>query len=66
MELIEKAKEKEEVEHKLLYLAVRNAIGTCLSKRYKYEDVFEKVNNRDLKEVTEEERQRLKEYFESW
>lgn len=66
MELIEKCREREEIEHRLLYLAVRNAIGVCLSKKYKYEDIFKKEKNNQQKEVTEEERQRLKEYFESW
>lgn len=66
MELIKKAREQVEVEHRLMYIAVRNAIGVCISKKYKYEDVFGKENNNSRKEVTEEERQRLKEYFESW
>lgn len=65
LELIEKSREMFEFEHKLMYIAVKNAIGNSINKRYKYIDVFEK-DKKKSKVVTEEEREKLKEYFESW
>lgn len=63
-ELIVKARERYKFDHELMYIAVRNAIGTSFGKGYKYESVFDKAENK--KEVNEEEKQKLKEYFENW
>lgn len=51
-------------DHELMYIAISNALGSAFSKNYKYNNVFEKKEIK--KEVTEEERQRIKEYFENW
>lgn len=51
--------------HRLEYIAARNAYGSLMSKNYKYIDIFSSVNN-DNKEVSSEEKEKLKDYFESW
>ena len=63
--LLEKMRDRIKFEHELQYIAMCNAIGKNFSKNYKYVDVFEKKEVRK-KEVTQEERQELKTYFENW
>lgn len=63
-ELIVKARERYKFDHELMYIATRNAIGSVFAKGYKYEDVFK--SSEQKKEVTKEEKQELKEYFENW
>ena len=63
--LLEKMRDRIKYEHELQYIAMCNAIGKNFSKNYKYVDVFEKKEVRK-KEVTQEERQELKTYFENW
>lgn len=65
LKLLERMKSRVEFEHRLQYVAVTNAIGKCLDKKYKYLDVF-KSEDEKKKEVTEEEKEDLKAYFESW
>ena len=63
--LLEKMKDRLKFEHELQYIAIGNALGKNFSKNYKYFDVFEK--KKDIKkEVTDEEREELKTYFENW
>lgn len=64
LEVLKKAKEKYKIDHRLMYIAITNALGSALDKNYKYKDVFENSNVK--KEVDEDEKQRLKEYFENW
>ena len=47
------AKQRIEYQHRLDYIAVMNAVGQMLSKKYKYLDVFDE--NNQPKEYTEEE-----------
>ena len=63
--LLEKMRDRIKFEHELQYVALCNAIGKNFSKNYKYVDIFEKKEVRK-KEVTQEERQELKAYFENW
>lgn len=62
--IIEKSNEEIELKHKLEYVAMRNALGSLLSKNYKYLDLFKKETSK--KEVTQEEREELKAYLENW
>lgn len=64
MEIIKKAKERFRFEHELMYIATRNAIASVFSKGYKYQDVFKESEAK--KEVTEEEKQQMKEFLENW
>ena len=63
--LLEKMRDRIEYEHKLQYVAISNALGSAFNKNYKYNDLFE--DKKDIKrEVTQEEREELKSYFENW
>ena len=65
VKLLEKMKDRLKFEHELQYIAICNALGKNFSKNYKYFDAFEK--KKDIKkEVTDEEREELKTYFENW
>ena len=63
--LLEKMRDRIKFEHELQYVALCNAIGKNFSKNYKYVDVFEKKEVRK-KEVTKEEKEKMKSYFDSW
>lgn len=63
-ELLVKARERYEFDHRLMYTAITNALGGAFNKHYRYNDVFEKKEVE--KEVTKEEKERLKKYFENW
>lgn len=63
--VMEKSNKALEFEHRLDYIAVRNACTPLMSKNYKYLDVFADINN-NKKEVSSEEKEDLKNYFESW
>ena len=65
LKLLEKMKNRIQFEHELMYVAICNALGKNFSKNYKYFDVFEKKEAKK-KEVSEEEREELKNYFENW
>lgn len=65
VKILEKMKSRIEFEHRLQYIAIQNALGKSFSKNYKYYDVFEDEEAKK-KEVTEEEKEELKNYFESW
>ena len=65
VKLLEKMRDRIKFEHELQYIAISNALGKNFSKGYKYVDIFEKKKN-VKKEVTDEEREELKSYFESW
>ena len=65
IKLLEKMKDRMKFEHELQYVAISNALGKAFNKNYKYFDLFEKKNEKK-KEVTQEEREELKAYFESW
>ena len=65
VKLLEKMRSRIEFEHKLQYVAISNALGSAFNKNYKYNDLFEN-NKASKKEVTQEEREELKAYFESW
>ena len=65
LKLLEKMKNRIQFEHELMYVAICNALGKNFSKNYKYYDVFEKKEAKK-KEVTQEEKEELKNYFENW
>ena len=65
VKLLEKMKNRIQFEHELMYIAICNALGKNFSKNYKYYDVFEKKEAKK-KEVTQEEKEELKNYFENW
>ena len=65
VKLLEKMKDRLKFAHELQYIAIFNALGKNFSKNYKYFDVFEKKEIKK-KEVTQEEREELKSYFENW
>ena len=65
VKLLEKMKDRLRFEHELEYIAICNALGKNFSKNYKYFDLFEKKENKK-KEVSEEEKENLKAYFENW
>ena len=65
LRLLEKMKNRIQFEHELMYIAICNALGKNFSKNYKYYDVFEKKEAKK-KEVTQEEKEELKNYFENW
>ena len=65
LKLLEKMKNRIQFEHELMYIAICNALGKNFSKNYKHYDVFEKKEAKK-KEVTQEEKEELKNYFENW
>ena len=65
LKLLEKMKNSVQFEHELMYIAICNALGKNFSKNYKYYDVFEKKEAKK-KEVTQEEKEELKDYFMNW
>ena len=65
LKLLEKMKNRIQFEHELMYIAICNALGKNFSKNYKYYDVFEKKEAKK-NEVTQEEKEELKIYFENW
>ena len=65
LKLLEKMKNRIQFEHELMYISICNALGKNFSKNYKYYDVFEKKEAKK-KEVTQEEKEELKNYFENW
>ena len=65
LKLLEKMKNRIQFEHEIMYIAICNALGKNFSKNYKYYDVFEKKEAKK-KEVTQEEKEELKNYFENW
>ena len=65
LKLLEKMKNRIQFEHELMYIAICNALGKNFSKNYKYYDVFEKKEAKK-KEVTQEEKEELKSYFNNW
>lgn len=58
LEMFRTAKERDEYNHRLQYIAVLNAIGQTFSKKYKYVDVFDE--KQQPKEYTQEEADNLK------
>ena len=65
VKILEKMRDRLKFEHELQYIAICNALGKNFSKNYKYYDVFEKKEAKK-KEVTQEEKEELKNYFENW
>ena len=65
LKLLEKMKNRIQFDHELMYIAICNALGKNFSKNYKYYDVFEKKEAKK-KEVTQEEKEELKDYFMNW
>ena len=65
VKLLEKMRDRIEYEHKLQFVAISNALGKAFNKSYKYNDLFEKKEN-EKKEVTQEEKENLKSYFDKW
>lgn len=64
VELMEKARQRIKFEHELQYVAVANAIGGAFSKKHKYQDVFK--NEKQKKQVTDEEREEMRKFLEYW
>ena len=52
-DLLRTAKERDEYNHRLMYIAMTNAVGGMLSNKYKYLDVFDE--KQQPKEYSEEE-----------
>ena len=65
VKLLEKMKDRLKFEHELQYIAISNALGKAFNKNHKYFDAFEKKENKK-KEVTKEEKEELKSYFDNW
>ena len=65
IKLLEKMKDRIKFEHELQYVAISNALGKAFNKNYKYFDIFEKKKP-SKKEVSQEEKEKLKSYFDSW
>ena len=65
VKILEKMRDRLKFEHELQYVAICNALGKNFSKNYKYFDVFEKQDKKK-KEVTQEEKEELKSYFNNW
>ena len=65
IKLLEKMKDRMKFEHELQYVAISNALGKAFNKNYKYFDIFEKKKP-SKKEVSQEEKEKLKSYFDSW
>lgn len=63
IEVLSKAKDRYRFDHELEYIAISNALGKAFSKNYKYNDVFKDSDN---KEINEDEKQKMREYFENW
>ena len=63
--LLERMRDRLKFEHELQYVAICNALGKNFSKGYKYFDIFEKKDSKK-KEVTNEEKENLKFYFDNW
>lgn len=61
---MEKAEERIRFQHELDYISVINAIGTALSKNHKYYNAFEHKDKKT--QVTEDEREEMKKFFENW
>lgn len=61
-------KEKVKMEHELMFVACKNAIGKMFSKGYKYVDVFEKSEkvSSENKELSIEEKKELDDYMNNW
>lgn len=65
VKLLEKMRSRIEFEHKLQFVAISNALGKAFNKNYKYNDMFEKKET-NKKEVSQEEKEEMKAYFENW
>ena len=65
VKLLEKKRDRLKFEHELQYIAICNSLVKNFSKNYKYNDIFEKTENKK-KEVTQEEKENLKSYFDKW
>ena len=65
VKILEKMKDRLKFEHELEYIAISNALGKAFSKNYRYVDIFEKKKNKK-KEVTKEEKENLRTYFDKW
>ena len=63
--LLEKMRDRIKFDHELQYIAMCNALGKSFSKDYKYFDIFDKEEGQK-KEVSKEEKERLKSYYDSW
>ena len=67
LEVLEKAKERIRLDHELQYIATINAIGVAFSdkkNKYEYFDVFNAKKKKT--QVTEREKEDMKEYFKNW
>ena len=65
VKILEKMRDRLKFEHELEYIAICNALGKNFSKNYRYVDIFEKKETKK-KEVTQEEKEELKDYFMNW
>lgn len=63
--ICEKANNRLELEHKMQHVAVKNAIGLCFHKGYKYIDLFKQAELQK-KELTAEEEAEMISYLENW
>ena len=65
VKILEKMRDRLKFEHELEYIAISNALGKAFNKNYRYIDIFEKKKHKK-KEVTKEEKENLKTYFDKW
>lgn len=52
-DLLRTARERDEYNHRLMYIAMTNAVGGMFSQKYKYLDIFDE--KQQPKEYTQEE-----------
>lgn len=64
--VMEKSYERMKFDHISQFTAIKNALGLSFSKGYKYEDLFSETKKQRKKEVSEEEKESLMNYFELW
>ena len=61
---MDKAKQRIKLDHELEYVAIMNALGSCLNKNHKYFNAFKEESRK--KQVTDEEREEMKNFLENW
>ena len=47
-----------------MYVAISNALGCAFDNKYKYKDVFK--DKKENAEITEDEREEMKNFLENW
>lgn len=66
MDYLEYSRDKFKLDHELMFIAVRNAVGGLLSKNYRYVDAFKIDDKKESKELSVDEKAELDEYMMNW